>query len=90
MEKQFTFDDLKFKPRNHPFGGIQAIMEFDNGHRISVVGGKGTYGDGIDSFEIWRSIDDGTKGYLSKDEVSEQMIELQKVSKDVPRDPFGF
>ena len=91
MKKALIFEDLKFEPRKHPFGGVQAIMEFDNGHRISVVGGaNGIYGDGVTTFEIWRSIDDGVKGWLTKEEISEQMIELQNISKDVPRDPFGF
>ena len=41
------FKDLEFKPHPNGFGGKQAVMEFDNGHRISVVGGGiGLYGDG--------------------------------------------
>ena len=36
-----TFDDLVFKPHGNPYnvGAVQAVMEFDNGHSISVVGG---------------------------------------------------
>jgi hypothetical protein len=47
-----TFNDLIFN--THPRGvGKQAIMEFDNGHKISVVGGTGgLYGDGITTWEI--------------------------------------
>ena len=79
-----TFDDLVFK--NRPlFGGVQATMEFPNGHKISVVGGvKGLHGDGVDTFEIWRSCDFDIKGYLTKDEITSEMLELQGPSKDVP------
>ena len=79
-----TFDDLVFKPRKH-FGGIQATMKFPNGHKISVVGGvKGLHGDGVKTFEIWRSCDIDVKGYLTKDEITAEMLELQSLSKDVP------
>jgi len=88
--REYTFYDLYFDDRKHPNGGIQAIMEFDNGHKISVVGGPGTYGDGINTFEVWRSIDDNVKGYLSKDEVTELMEELQKVPKETPFNQFGY
>ena len=47
-----TFKDLEFKVHPNGMGGIQAVMEFDNGHRISVVGGSaGLYGNGITTFE---------------------------------------
>lgn len=80
-----TFDDLVFRPRGF-FSGIQSIIEFPNGHRMSIVGGgKGLYGDGVDTFEIWRSCDLDVKGHLTKDEVSSEMLELQAMSKDVPK-----
>ena len=90
MSEFKTFDDLEFKPRNGPFAnnGVQAIMEFPNGHRISVVGGAHTYGDGVTSFEIWRSCDSDVKGYLTKEEVTEEMIDLQKTT--LPKNEFGF
>ena len=82
-KKHFTFEDLRFKQRQSPFGGVQSIMKFDNGHRISVVGGpNGVYGDGINTWEIWRSCDSDVKGWLTKEEVSEQMVSLQEL-------PFG-
>jgi hypothetical protein len=86
-----TFKDLKFYPHRNGLGGIQAIMEFDNGHRISVVGGGyGLYGDGVTTFEIWRSCDGDVKGHLTKEEVSEEMVELQKLDRSVPRNNYGF
>lgn len=90
-DKKYTFKDLKFGPHKVAPGAVQAIMEFDNGHRISVVGGgDGLYGDGVNTFEIWRSVDGDVKGYLTPDEVTDEMIHLQKISSDIPRNEFGF
>ena len=89
--KIFTFEDLMFNSHPTGRGGIQAIKEFDNGHRISVVGGReGLYGDGVNTFEIWRSCDSDVKGHLTKEEVTEQMIELQNLPNGSERNPFGF
>ena len=86
-----SFNDLDFKPHPSRLGGKQAIMEFDNGHRISVVGGGyGQYGDGDTTFEIWRSCDGDVKGWLSIEEVTNQIIELQKLDSNTPRNEFGF
>lgn len=86
-----TFKDLEFKVHPNGMGGIQAVMEFDNGHRISVVGGSaGLYGDGITTFEIWRSCDDDVKGHLTMDEVTQYMGELQMLGDDIPTSPLGY
>lgn len=75
-----TFRDLKFYPHRNNMGGKQAILQFDNNHRISVVGGSyGLYGDGESTFEIWRSCDEDVQGWLTTEEVTEKMIELQKL-----------
>jgi hypothetical protein len=82
-----TFDDLVFKPHGNAFnvGAIQAVMKFDNGHSISVVGGgQGLYGNGVSSFEAWASWQDDVQGWLSKDEVTELMLETQSKPKHVP------
>jgi hypothetical protein len=72
-------------------GGKQAIMEFDNGHKISVVGGGvGLYGDGINTFEIWRSCDSDIKGHLTPEEITEEMLELQNLPIGSELNPFGF
>jgi len=86
-----TFDDLVFRSREDMVGGVQAIMEFDNGHRISVVGG-GIYshGDGVDTFEIWRSVDDDVKYFLNNNQITEEMIELQNLPLGTPRSKYGF
>jgi len=82
-----TFDDLVFKPHANTFnvGAVQAVMKFENGHSISVVGGgNGLYGDGVTTFEIWASWQDDVKGWLTKDEVTEAMLETQSKPKSVP------
>lgn len=86
-----TFKDLEFKAHSNGMGGIQAVMKFDNGHRISVVGGSaGLYGNGISTFEIWRSCDDDVKGHLTMDEVTQNMSELQMLGDDIPKNPLGY
>jgi hypothetical protein len=86
-----TFKDLVFNQHRSGFGGVQAILEFDNGHRISVVGGReGLYGDGVNTFEIWRSCDDDVKGWLTPEEVTEEMIELQNLPNGGEHNPLGF
>lgn len=86
-----TFKDLEFKPHRSGLGGIQAVMEFNNGHKISVVGGReGLYGDGIKTFEIWRSCDSDVKGHLTPEEVTEEMIELQNLPVGSEHDPLGY
>ena len=83
------FNDLEFHPHRNGLGGKQAIMQFDNKHRISVVGGRyGIYSDGVNTFEIWRSCDSDVKGYLTPEEVTEEMVELQKLEPNTPR--VGF
>lgn len=88
--KKYTFKDLEFGQHRGLPNAVQAIMVFDNGHRISVVGGDGLYGDGVNTFEIWRSIDGDVKGHLTPDEVTDEMIHLQKVSSNTPRNEFGY
>lgn len=84
-----TFKDLEFKPHRNGLGK-QAIMGFDNGHRISVVGGGiGLYGDGVNTFEIWRSCDGDVKGYLTPEEITEEMLELQSLV-NTPKNEFGY
>jgi hypothetical protein len=81
-----TFDDLTFTG----VGKVTAKMKLDNGINISVIGGYGCYGNGIDSFEIaaWRDNDpnfirlgeyDDVLGYLTKDKVTAKINELSKL-----------
>lgn len=91
MNNKLTFNDLVFHPHPRIEGGKKSMMEFPNGHKISIVGGGfGLYGDGVNTFEIWRSCDSDVKGYLTPEEVTEQMIELQDLPHGSEHNPLGF
>ena len=74
-----TFEDLKFKSHRVVPNGVQAYLEFDNGHFASVVGGEGLYGDGFDTFELGYPFGDtiDVMGWLNPDEITEEMIKIQ-------------
>jgi hypothetical protein len=85
-----TFDDLNFTKDSFVKDKINAKLKLDNGITISVVGGSGCYGNGIDSFEIaaWRDNEpnfirlgeyDDVLGWLSKAEITEKINELSKL-----------
>ena len=87
-----TFDDLIFEKRNL-FGNIkvQAKLKLDNNVIVSVIGGAGCYGNGIDSFEMaaWHDSDnnnfirlseyDDVLGWLTKDDITAKINELSKL-----------
>ena len=83
----FKWEDIAFAKHSVcKDGGVQAIVEFDNGEFCSIVGGsQGLYGDGVFSFEIQSSITKkttrGVKCWLSKNQVMRHLRYLQK--KDV-------
>ena len=57
----------------------QAVITFDNGIRLSVIIGSIFYSNGVDTYEAYQLGLDGNepRGYLTKDEVTEYMKELQ-------------
>jgi hypothetical protein len=84
----------------------QARMNFNNGYSISVLCGDMYYSNGIDTYEImaWDNNNvpifskeeqgaDDVKGYLTKDEVNDEMIRIQKIKPKerlfTPEDPYG-
>ena len=83
-----TFEDLRFK--SHPLDGVQSIMMFDNGYGVSVVKTSFSYGGKIGLYEL-AVLDSGKHitynttvtsdvlGHLSEKEVTEYMIEVQKL-----------
>lgn len=80
MKKYKRFKDLEFT--KHPAGtGVQARMKFPNGHAISVVGGpKGFfYGDGVNTFEIWKSNSETPEGFVTPEKIDMEMIILQSL-----------
>jgi hypothetical protein len=88
-----VFSDLEFK--NHPAGeefGVTARIQFDNGYGISVVKGPSTYGGDIGLYEAAvldsngqlcydTPITDDVVGYLRDKDVTDIMIEIQKLPK---------
>ena len=79
-----TFSDLKFKAHPNNWMGdnsVQATLDFDNGHWISVVGGaSGLYGDGFNTFEIGFPVSKGDMdviGYLSPESITEEIFKIQ-------------
>jgi hypothetical protein len=92
-----TFDDLIFGP--HPLtqrdpqmwpDRVQAKQTFHNNYTISVVGGGGLYGDGVETFEVAIFTPDGdfytppggdvfdqVKGWCTKDEVTKIIKNIQ-------------
>jgi hypothetical protein len=88
-----VFTDLKFKEAiGGPQFGIQARIQFDNGYGISVVKGPHTYGGDIGLYEAAvldsngklcydTPITDDVIGYLRDKDVTDTMIEIQKLPK---------
>jgi hypothetical protein len=85
-----TFKDLEFQPHFNDENGIMARMSFDNGFGVSVIktlfsygGEKGLYElavlDSSGSITYDTTITDDVLGYLSEDEVTENMIKIQKI-----------
>ena len=84
-----TFKDLEFKP--HFMGeGVASRLSFDNGYGVSVVRTSFTYGGKEGLYELAVLDSDGSLtystpvtndviGYLSEDEVSDIMEQVQKL-----------
>lgn len=84
-----TFDDLDFT--KHSIAGTQAVMEFDNGYGVSVITGPMAYGGDQGLYELAvlkgdslcydTPVTDDVIGYLSPEEVTEKMAEVQTLPK---------
>jgi hypothetical protein len=84
-----TFKDLEFK--KHGLGeGIQSKLSFDNGYGVSVVRTSWSYGgkDGLYELAVLdengyltynTSVTNDVIGYLSEEEVSNTMEQVQKL-----------
>lgn len=76
-----TFKDLNFN-KHHiglPSTGTQAIILL-NANKLSVLCGASWYSNGVDTYEIYsEKLNEGDPiGWLSKEQVTEYMIELQQ------------
>ena len=75
----------------HYFEGKQARMDFDNGYGVSVLFGDHFYSNGIDTYELAvlyggrlyynTPVTNDVLGYITKDQVTAAMIEIQKLTK---------
>ena len=84
-----TFEDLEFTQINEPFmTGKKARMMFKNGYGVSVVSHTHSYGgkDGLYELAVLdfdgnitydTPITSDVLGYLTPDEVTEEMLKLQ-------------
>lgn len=86
----YKFEDLSFE--SNPFGGIRARMFFDNGFGVSVVKSEHSYGGNEGLYEMAVLGPDGhinydtpitsdVLGYLSPEEVSKAMSDVQDLAK---------
>ena len=84
-----TFDDLEFKEHPNKLGGITARIEFDNGYGASVAQTPFSYGGNQDLYELAvlkyglitydTPITDDVIGYLTQQEVTDLMEQIQKL-----------
>ena len=86
-----TFDDIEFKP--HPLGnGIQGVIIFDNSYGASVVQTETSYGGKSGLYEMaildkmghlmyTTQITDDVIGYLTPEQVTEKLIQIQDLKK---------
>jgi hypothetical protein len=86
-----AFKDLVFNPHpSDPNGdGIQARMEFDNGYGVSVICTPFSYGgrQGLYEMAVFHDgeltyttvLGDDVKGWLTEDEVTELLKQIQEL-----------
>lgn len=86
-----TFDQLNFFPSHT--GGVQAVAFFENGYGASVIKGFGSYGyeqglyelavikgnHDVYSLEYGTPITDDVLGYLTEDEVSSLLAQIEEL-----------
>ena len=88
-----TFNDLEFKNMPAHYEGVQAIIKFDNGYGASIVRHKFSYGneeglyelavlDSDDAIAYHTPVTEDVLGYLSKDDVTDALRQIQELSPD--------
>ena len=83
-----TFKDLKFKPLKGS-SGIHARLDFNNNYGVSVIQEEYSYTNNQEEYELAvmkngdicydTPITDNVLRYLSKEEVTKYMIEIQEL-----------
>jgi hypothetical protein len=85
-----TFKDLLFNTMDDDSNWIRAFMKFDNGYGVSVVKGPHSYGGKVGLYELAvldgdgeitysTYITDDVLGFLTPDDVTSHMIEIQEL-----------
>jgi len=75
-----TFDDLNIVNKGY---SKRALYTFDNGNKISIVGGMGFYGNGVDNWEV--AILDNDNKFITKDIVEDSFDDVlyEQTPKDI-------
>lgn len=84
-----TFNDLEFKELDSSYNGVQSRVFFDNGYGASVVKHEYSYGgkDGLYELAVLKGdnlcydtpVTSDVEGYLSEDEVTELLKQIQEL-----------
>jgi hypothetical protein len=85
-----TFNDLEFNSHPAQLGGVQAIIQFENGYGASVVCTPHTYGGDKGLYELAvldseghltyaTSVTDDVIGYLRPEDVTDVMEKIQQL-----------
>lgn len=85
-----TFKDLVFQPTDAPLKGVRATIDFKNGYGASVIRNSLSYGGRAGLYELGVIKDnklhydnpvanDDIVGWLSEEDVSKLLIEIQNL-----------
>ncbi len=86
-----TFEDLVFNPHPNHMGGVQALIQFENGYGASVVCTPYTYGGRNGLYELAvldkgghitydTPITNDVIGHLEKNEVTDILKQIQSLN----------
>jgi hypothetical protein len=74
-----TFDDLNIENKGY---SKRALYTFDNGNKISIVGGMGFYGNGIDNWEV--AILDTDNKFITQNVIADSYDDV--IAEQTPKD----
>ena len=57
----------------HLLGGVQWLDNRESTNFSIVGGAKGSYGDGIRTFEMWDYREEGPRGYLTTEQINKHL-----------------
>ena len=74
-----TFDDLNIENKGY---SKRALYTFDNGNKISIVGGMGFYGNGVDNWEV--AILDTDNKFITQNVIADSYDDV--IAEQTPKD----